>query len=137
MQTIHSRRIIGLLLIATLLIGCGSHRTIRQYRTDEAGRTTVSNVSEEQYWKERVDERIAAEIAKEKPEAGYDTWQNYWRWWYSVLRRKKQPPFKSAEFKKAEDMVNYIKEKRRAKGLPTYEEAPAAVPHQREEPPAG
>jgi hypothetical protein len=136
MQTIHSRQIIGLLLIATLLIGCGSHRTIRQYRTDEAGRTTVSNVSEEQYWKERVDERIAAEIAKEKPEAGYDTWQNYWRWWYSVLRRKKQPPFKSAEFKKAEDMVNYIKEKRRAKGLPTYEEAPAA-PHQREEPPAG
>src|SRR3982750_2718780 len=102
MQTIHSRRIIGLLLVATLLIGCGSHRTIRQYRTDEAGRTTVSNVSEEQYWKERVDERIAAEIAKEKPEAGYDTWQNYWRWWYSVLRRKKKPQFKSDEFKRSE-----------------------------------
>ena len=128
MQTIQSRRTIALLLVATLLMGCTSRRTIREYRTDEAGRTTVSNVSEEQYWKNRVDERIAAEIAKEKPEAGYDTWQNYWRWWYSVLRRKKQPPFKSAEFKRSEDMVNYIKEKRRAKGLPTYEDAPAVRP---------
>ena len=123
MQTIHSRRIIVLLLVATLLVGCRSRgRTIREYHTDEAGRTTASTVSEEQYWKERVDERIAAEIAKEKPEAGYDTWQNYWRWWYSVLRRKKEPPFRSAEFRKSEDMVNYIKEKRRAKRLPTYED---------------
>src|SRR5256885_9925184 len=123
MQTIHSRRIIVLLLIATLLAGCaGRGRTIREYRTDASGGMSVSNVSEEQFWKERVDERIAAEIAKEKPEAGYDTWQNYWRWWYSVLRKKKKPPFKSEEFKKVEDMVNYIKEKRRAKGLPTYED---------------
>ena len=123
MQKIHLRRNVGLLLVATLLVGCAIHRpTIREYRTDEAGRTSVSNVTEEQYWKERVDERIAAEIAKEKPEAGYDTWQNYWRWWYSVLRRKKQPPFKSDEFKSSADLVNYIKEKRRAKGLPTYED---------------
>jgi hypothetical protein len=123
MQTIHSQRIIVLLLVATLLMGCAIHpRTIREYRTDEGGRTTMNNVTEEQYWKERVDERIAAEIAKEKPEAGYDSWQNYWRWWYSVLRRKKKPPFKSEQFKKSEDLVNYIKEKRRAKGLPTYED---------------
>src|SRR5213082_4285820 len=118
MQKIHSRRNVGVLLVATLLVGCAIHRpTIREYRTDESGRTSVTNVTEEQYWKERVDERIAAEIAHEKPEAGYDTWQNYWRWWYSVLRRKKKAPFKSAEFRTSEDMVNYIKEKRRAKGL--------------------
>jgi hypothetical protein len=122
MQTTHSRRIIVLLLVATLVVGCGTHRTIREYRTDDAGRTTMNNVTEEQYWKEKVDDRIAAEIAKEKPEAGYDSWQNYWRWWYSVLRRKKKPPFKSDQFKKSEDLVNYIKEKRRAKGLPTYED---------------
>jgi hypothetical protein len=125
MQTIHSRRIIALLLVATLLAGCGSRgRTIREYRTDEGGRVSATNVTEEQYWKERVDERIAAEVAKEKPEAGYDTWQNYWRWWYSVLRRKKKMPFKSEEFKKSEDLVNYIKEKRRAKGLPIFEDEP-------------
>ena len=39
-----------------------------------------------------------------------------------VLRRKKKPPFKSASFKTSEEMVTYIKEKRRAKGLPTYED---------------
>src|SRR5215468_2963109 len=124
MSTIRLRRTIGLLLLITLLVGCTEihRRTIREYRTDTTGHTTMSNVTEEQYWKERVDERIAAEIAKEKPEAGYDTWQNYWRWWYSVLRRKKKPPFKSDTFKTSEDMVNYIKEKRHAKGLPTYED---------------
>src|ERR1700724_4067194 len=123
MEKHRTRLVIGLLLVATLLSGCAIHRpTIRQYQTDPAGRTNVKNVTEEEYWKERVDERIAAEIAKEKPEAGYDTWQNYWRWWYSVLRRKKKMPFKSEEFKRPEDLVNYIKEKRRAKGLPTYED---------------
>src|ERR1700758_4459766 len=104
MQKIHSRRIVVLLLVTTLLLGCEIHRrTIREYRTEQGGRVSVANVTEEQYWKERVDERIAAEIAKEKPEAGYDTWQNYWRWWYRVLRRKKKPPFKSDEFKTSED----------------------------------
>ncbi len=83
----------------------------------------MKNVSEDVYWKERVNERIAAELANEKPEAGYDTWQNYWRWWYSVLRRKKKPAFKSQEFRTSEDMVNYIKDQRRAKNLPTYEDA--------------
>ena len=124
MQTIRLRWIIVLLTTTALLAGCIEfhHRTIREYRTDPTGRTSMTNVTEEQYWKERVDERIAAEIAKEKPEAGYDTWQNYWRWWYSVLRRKKKPPFKSNEFKRSEDLVSYIKERRRAKGLPTYED---------------
>jgi hypothetical protein len=117
------RLVIWLMLGSTLLSGCSIHRpTIREYHTDQAGRTSVSNVTEEEYWKERVEERIAAEIAKEKPEAGYDTWQNYWRWWYSVLRRKKKPAFKSDQFRTSEDMVNYIKERRRARGLPTYEE---------------
>src|SRR5205814_10597763 len=122
MLTIFSR-IIAVLLVVAFLPGCEIHkRTIREYQTDPAGRTSVKNVTEDEYWKERVDERIAAEIKKEKPEAGYDTWQNYWRWWYSVLRRKKKPPFKSASFKTSEEMVTYIKEKRRAKGLPIYED---------------
>ena len=123
-RTTRARRLIGLLLIAAMFSGCIQlhHRTIREYRTDQGGRTTMSNVTEEEYWKERVDERIAAEIAHEKPEAGYDTWQNYWRWWYSVLRRKKKAPFKSDQFKTSEDLVNYIKERRREKGLPIYED---------------
>jgi hypothetical protein len=118
-----SRRLIAVLLVASFLPACEiHHQTIREYNTDQSGHTSIRNVTEDQYWKERVDERIAAEVAHEKPEAGYDTWQNYWRWWYSVLRRKKKAPFKSQEFKTSEDMVNYIKDKRRAKGLPTYED---------------
>src|SRR5436305_4604440 len=119
-----STQLVIAMLIAAFLPGCIDFhpRTIREYNTDGSGHTTVKNVTEEEYWKERVDERIAAEIKKEKPEAGYDTWQNYWRWWYSVLRRKKKPPFKSANFKTTEEMVTYIKEKRREKGLPTYED---------------
>ena len=123
MVMIFLRRIIAMLVVAAFLPACDIHRrTIREFHTDQAGHTSMTNVTEDQYWKERVDERIAAEIRHEKPEAGYDTWQNYWRWWYSVLRRKKKAAFKSQEFKTSEDMVNYIKEKRRAKGLPTYED---------------
>ena len=122
MQRFSKQLIVALFLAAFSLSGCGGHRTIREYSTDTSGHTTMKNVSEEEYWKERVDERIAAEMKKEKPEAGYDTWQNYWRWWYSVIRRKKKAPFKSESFKTSEDMVNYIKDKRRAKGLPTYED---------------
>lgn len=118
---VRSQRLITILLLTAFFPGC-TKQTIREYQTDQSGRTVMKTVSEDEYWKERVDERIAAEIKKEKPEAGYDTWQNYWRWWYSVLRRKKKPPFKSQSFKTSEEMVNYIKEKRRAKGLPTYED---------------
>ena|ERR1700730_5314780 len=123
MQRTQTRLVIWLMLGSTLLSGCAIHRpTIREYRNEPGGQVSVSNVTEEQYWKERVEERIAAEIAKEKPEAGYDTWQNYWRWWYSVLRSKKKVPFKSDTFKTPQDMINYIKERRHARGLPTYEE---------------
>ena len=127
MLTMRSQRIIAVLLVAAFLPACEIHkRTIREYNTDQSGHVSVTNVTEDVYWKERVNERIKAEIAHEKPEAGYDTWQNYWRWWYSVLRRKKKPAFKSQEFKTSEDMVNYIKQQRRAKGLPLYDDQAAA-----------
>lgn len=126
MLTMRSQRIIAALLVAAFLPACAIHSpTIREYNADASGHVAVKTVTEDVYWKERVDERIKAELAHEKPEAGYDTWQNYWRWWYSVLRRKKKPAFKSQEFKTSEDMVNYIKQQRRAKGLPLYDDQAA------------
>ena len=123
MSKISLPRIVAALLVVAFLPACEiHHRTIREYNTDRSGHVSVTNVTEDAYWKERVDERIAAEMAHEKPEAGYDTWQNYWRWWYSVLRRKRKPAYKSQEFRTSEDMVNYIKDRRRAKGLPTYDD---------------
>ena len=122
MLTIHPRRTLAILLVAAFLPACAIHPpTIREYQTGPGGHVSVNNVTEEQYWKERVDERITSEIKKEKPESGYDTWESYWRWWYGVIRKKKKPPFKSESFRTSEDMVNYIKDKRRAKGLPTYD----------------
>jgi len=112
--------ILLVLAVATWSMGC-SQRTIREYRVGENGASTVKNVTEEQYWKEQVDERIADEAARKKPD-GYESWREYYQWWFGVLRKKRKMPFKSAEFKNPEDLVNYIKEKRRAKGLPSYED---------------
>ena len=123
MEIVRTVRLTTALLIAASIVGCEIHpRTIREYRVGPGGARTISDVNEEQYWKERVDERIANELAGKKPEAPQETWSDYWRWWYGVLRRKSKPSWKSTEFKTSEDMVNYIKEKRRAKRLPTYDD---------------
>ena len=64
MLTTLSRQIIAVLLVAAFLPACEIHRrTIREYNTDPAGHVSVTNVTEDVYWKERVHERIAAEIA--------------------------------------------------------------------------
>ena len=77
---VRSRRLIVILLLAAFFPGCAIHNpTIREYQTDQSGQTRMKTVTEDQYWKERVDERIESEIKKEKPEAGYDSWQNYWQ----------------------------------------------------------
>ena len=114
---------IGLALcVATLLASCEIHqRTIREYRAGPEGTVTVANVTEDEYWKGQVDQRIAAELEGKKPEA-HETWPEYYQWWYSVLRRKSKPTWKSKEFKTSEALVAYIKERRRSKGLPTYED---------------
>src|SRR2546423_4952259 len=118
MLKIDARRLIAVVLLASFLPACEFHRrTIREYNTDRSGHVSVTNVTEEQYWKERVDERIGAEIAHEKPESGYDTWQNYWRWWDIVRRRKKKKPVKTDPFKTLEDFVRFIYEQRRGKCL--------------------
>jgi len=123
MKTDHTVRLVVALLIAASFVDCTAP-TITEYRTEPSGHGAyVGTFTEDEYWKRLVDLRIAAESAGEKPEAksGHEKWSTYWPWWYSVLRRHPKPPWKSKEFKTSEDMVNYIKEKRRAKGLPTYE----------------
>lgn len=100
--------------------GCDKPRTVREYSVGATGSPTMKNVTEEEYWKEQVDERIALEAAGKKPE-GYESWQEYYQWWFGVLRKKRKPPFKSPQFKSSEDMVTYIKEKRRARHLPDYD----------------
>ncbi len=105
--------------MTALLIGC-TQRVI-EYRADPESGVSVSKLSQDEYWKRQVDDHIKAEVAGQQPEAGYETWREYYEWWSGVLRRKSKPTWKSREFKTSEDLVNYIKEKRRVKGLRGYE----------------
>jgi len=113
------RKVPALLIMTALLIGC-TQRVI-EYRADPESGVSVSKLSQDEYWKRQVDDHIKAEVAGQQPEAGYETWREYYEWWYGVLRRKSKPTWKSREFKTSEDLVNYIKEKRRVKGLRGYE----------------
>jgi|ERR1700736_1538186 len=115
-------RLVIALLIAASLAACRTP-TITERGVDPSGQFSQQTYTEDEYWKHLVDARIAAESAGQKPEvkSGHEEWRTFWPWWYSAIRRKRKPTWKSKEFKTSEDMVNYIKEKRRAKGLPTYE----------------
>ena len=120
MATLFPTRLISALLVTASIVGCRSQRTVREYTQGHSGQVVIKDVSEEDYWKRQVDEHIAAELKHEKPEPGFETWPSYYEWWFGVIRRKSRPPWKSKEFKTSEDMVSYIKERRRAKGLPDY-----------------
>jgi hypothetical protein len=82
----------------------------------------VGTFTFEQIWMQMVDRRIAAEIAGERPDpVGVKSWKEEWRQWYASLRRKSGVGFESTRFKTSEDLVRYIKQKRKAKGLPPYD----------------
>ena len=115
-------RVLIVLLVAAAVADCRTP-TITEHRREPGGLFTQQTFTEDQYWTHLVDQRIAAEAAGQKPEreTGHEKWSTFWPWWYSVIRRKPKPTWKSKQFKTSEDMVNYIKEKRRAKGLPLYD----------------
>src|SRR5436190_3600754 len=107
--------IVALSITAVSLTSCT--RRLIEYRSDPGSGVSVNKLTEDEYWKRHVDDHIAAEKAGQEPEGGYGTWREYYQWWYGVLRKKSKPTWKSREFKTSEDLVNYIKERRRAKGL--------------------
>src|SRR5882724_2917570 len=72
-------------------------------------------------WKRTEDRRIEAELAGRKPEAGKTTWREYWKWSYTNIRRHPGPPaWKPTQFKNGDEMVAYIEDRRKARGLPAY-----------------
>jgi hypothetical protein len=118
------RRACAIRNVIIALIGVfsgGCTEKLIEYRAEPGNTVSISKLTHDEYWKRRVDEHIAAEKAGEEPEGGYRTWGEYYEWWYGVLRRKPKPTWKSHEFKTSEDLVNYIKERRRAKGLRPYD----------------
>jgi hypothetical protein len=110
--------------ISVLSIGCvGCSSTVTQYRLDSQGNVmSVQKLTPDESWKRTEDDRIAAEVAGREPEAGIKTWREYWKWSYKNIRRDPgPPPWKPTQFKNAEEMVAYIEEHRKARGLPAYD----------------
>ncbi len=83
----------------------------------------VGTFTFDEIFKQTVDRRIAAELARQRPDfTMVRSWKEEWQQWYRSLRRKKDVGWNSSKFKTSEDMVRYIKQRRRAKGLPTYDQ---------------
>jgi hypothetical protein len=92
------------------LFGCG---TVTEYTFDPATGKATKKVyaNERQSWEATVDRRIDEETKGDKPLAGAQTWENYWRDWYKTLR----------QYPDGEERVAWIKARRTTRGLPTYD----------------
>jgi len=89
----------------------------------KTGLTRAGRFSFDDIFKQLVDQRIADELAHRGPDyrtpaSTREAWNN----WYRSMRQKPKPAWQSSEFKTSEDLVRYIKQRRRARGLATYDQ---------------
>jgi hypothetical protein len=115
------RHLLITLGIAVLL--CSGCRTkVVEYKTDSSGHLHyVGTLTPDESWKQIEKARIDAEVAGEHPDAGKQTWKEYWQWSYKDIRLNPgPPPWHSTDFKTADDMVRWIERQRSARGLPPY-----------------
>jgi hypothetical protein len=68
-----------------------------------------------------IDQRIREELTRQRPPAGAPTWKEYWIAWYQVIRQSSGLPWAPSQFKTKEDMIHYVKQRRKSRGLPTYD----------------
>jgi hypothetical protein len=97
---------------------------VTQYRVQANGQLAqTARFTQDEMWKNSVQEKIGNELAGKPPEKYYRSWKESWVAWYVLLRSPKYhlPGWRSAEFRNGEDMAAYIKRERRAHGLPTYD----------------
>jgi hypothetical protein len=106
--------------LALSLSGC---MPVVEYTPDSSGQyhRSFRLSTEDAEWKRTVESRIQAQIAGQPPDIKGETWPQLWRNWYAGIRKYPGPVWKHSQFKTSEDMVRYMKEQRRAHGLPTYE----------------
>ena len=74
-------------------------------------------------WKRLIDWQTRQQVAGKNPPFDQD-WKEYWTNWYSAIRSSTPDRLlgEGSEFKSAEEMVHYIKEKLKEHGLPAYDE---------------
>ena len=123
----------ALLFTAAALLAVSSTGVIAQsdkprsgtvYHYDrKTGLTRAGRFSFDDIFKQLVDQRIADELAHRGPDyrtaaSTREAWNN----WYRSIRQKPKPTWQSSEFKTSEDLVRFIKQRRRARGLATYDQ---------------
>jgi hypothetical protein len=108
----------------TLMAQSGKPATGTVYHYDaKTGLTRTGRFSMDDIFKQLVDQAIADELAHRGPDyrtpaTTKEAWQN----WYRSLRHERTVGWHSAEFKTSEDLIRYIRQRRRARGLPTYDQ---------------
>jgi len=103
-----------------LVVGCADR--VVEYQSDNSGHLHyVGTFTEEESWKQIVERTIDREVAGERPDGGFATWEKSWQNWYANIRHLPSVGFKSADLKTPEDMVSYMKQRRITRRLPPYE----------------
>ncbi len=107
-----------------LMAQSGKPATGTVYHYDgKTGLTRTGRFSMDDIFKQLVDERIADELAHRGPDyrtpaTTKEAWQN----WYRILRHERTVGWQSSEFKTSNDLIRYIRQRRHARGLPTYDQ---------------
>ena len=116
-----TRRFITIFLV-WVVTACGPSM-VTQYRSVDGRLVPTARFTQDELWKNSVQENIKAELAGKPPPKHYSSWKESWVAWYALLRSPEfhLPGWRSAEFKNAEEMAAYIRRERRAHGLPTYD----------------
>ena len=111
-----------------LLAGCAP--IVTEYRPDGNGRYIRASTSRQlgaspgdDIFVRRVDQCITNEEATGHPGVSSRSTKEFWQSWYRGIRSNSVIPWHPSEFKDSEDLVAYIKQKRREHRLPTYDPA--------------
>ena len=113
-------------LLQLLCVGCAflwisCTRTVTEYKAGSDGRYhKVGTFTREEMWKHVINEDIASEKAGTLQKASWQTVKQYWQTRYEEIRSVGPSDWKEEGFGNAEDAVAYIKQQRRAAGLPAY-----------------
>ena len=120
------RALVFTLSVGLLLAGCTP--VVSEYRPDAQGHYVLVSKTRQQgasagddTFVQLVDQRIAREQSTGMPMSGYKKAGDFWHTWYGNIRRYQTPAWQPSAFKTSEDLVAYIKQKRREHGLPSYD----------------
>jgi hypothetical protein len=120
------------LVATTVLLALSSAAVVAQsekpkggtvYHYDrKTGLARLGHFSMDDIFKQLVNQRITDELAHRGPDyRTAATTRDAWNNWYRSIRQKPKPAWQSSEFEASEDLVRYIKQRRRAKRLPTFD----------------